>query len=328
MKTPFPVLAAVDFSTGSHAALLQAVRAAAARGAPLHVLHVVDSAAVATIAETRGETYAAHADAAAKGAQAALERWLGQCGVHSPCQATIAVGHPVREILEHVRTLQAGLLVAGLQGAGQSTAGAGSVAAKLARKSPVPVLLVRPGHPHAFQKILACVDFSPASAQVMEEARQLARENATGLECLHVWQEPWVVDFDPESTMTSAYPVIIFTKEERQAHTQQLQEELRRHMGAAAPDVPCTEALREALSPGAGIVDHAREHQADLIVLGSTGHHQLRDALLGSTAERVLHHVPCSLLVVRTKPAAQPPARPNGGQEKPCSCQPLPSLAS
>lgn len=302
MNTPHTILVAVDFSTGSHAALVQAAHVAAFRSAALHVLHVVDSAAVATLADMQGGSYESHAVIAAQGAQAALERWMGQCGLNVEYHGTVAIGHPVHEILEHARMLNASLLVAGLQGAGQSCEGAGSVSAKLARKSTVPVLLVRPGQVQTFHKIVACVDFTPSSHQVIKTACLMARQHATGLECLHVWKEPWVVAFDPGAALTSAYPVIIFTQQEREAHVRHLQEDLRGHVGEAAPDVPCIEVLREARSHGSGIVDHAKECRADLVVIGSTGRGGLRGALLGTTAERLLNHCPCSVLVVRVTP--------------------------
>lgn len=46
------------------------------------------------------------------------------------------------------------------------------------------------------------------------------------------------------------------------------------------------------------IVKLARERQADVIVVGMHGHGFLAHALAGSTAERVLHHAPCPVLVV------------------------------
>lgn len=55
----------------------------------------------------------------------------------------------------------------------------------------------------------------------------------------------------------------------------------------------------------------AREQEADLIVLGAKGHNVIRDFLLGSTTDRVTHHAPCSVLVVRDRSASadRPPAR-------------------
>jgi len=43
----------------------------------------------------------------------------------------------------------------------------------------------------------------------------------------------------------------------------------------------------------------AQELEADLIVLGPRGHSVIRDYLLGTTTDRVSHHSPCSVLVVR-----------------------------
>jgi len=47
------------------------------------------------------------------------------------------------------------------------------------------------------------------------------------------------------------------------------------------------------------IVEEAEDWGADLIVLGSHGYGLWRRALLGSVSNSVLHHAPCSVLVVR-----------------------------
>ena len=51
--------------------------------------------------------------------------------------------------------------------------------------------------------------------------------------------------------------------------------------------------------PDDAIVEYAREHGADLIVMGSHGHTGLRHLLMGSVAEHVLRHAPCPVLIVR-----------------------------
>lgn len=52
-------------------------------------------------------------------------------------------------------------------------------------------------------------------------------------------------------------------------------------------------------SPVQAICEYARTHAADLIVLGAHGKSDVNSLLLGSTAERVLRHASCSVLVVR-----------------------------
>ena len=51
--------------------------------------------------------------------------------------------------------------------------------------------------------------------------------------------------------------------------------------------------------PATEIRAHAKSVDADLIVIGSHGHHGLSGALLGSTANGVLHNAPCDVLTVR-----------------------------
>lgn len=48
------------------------------------------------------------------------------------------------------------------------------------------------------------------------------------------------------------------------------------------------------------IVDEAKKSGADLIVMGSHGYGFLDRALLGSVSDFVVHHAPCSVLIVRS----------------------------
>ena len=47
------------------------------------------------------------------------------------------------------------------------------------------------------------------------------------------------------------------------------------------------------------IASTAREEKADLIAIATHGYTGLKHVLLGSTAERVVRHAPCAVLVVR-----------------------------
>ena len=52
-------------------------------------------------------------------------------------------------------------------------------------------------------------------------------------------------------------------------------------------------------SPESRIVETADEMKPELVVVGSHGYKAWERLLLGSVSESVLHHVPCSVLVVR-----------------------------
>ena len=53
-------------------------------------------------------------------------------------------------------------------------------------------------------------------------------------------------------------------------------------------------------SPESRIVETAEEIKADLIIVGSHGYNSWERLLLGSVSDSVVHHAPCSVLVVRT----------------------------
>ncbi len=59
-------------------------------------------------------------------------------------------------------------------------------------------------------------------------------------------------------------------------------------------------AVRDG-DPRSVIVDEAEEWDADLIVVGSHGYTGLKRWLLGSVAQSVVSHAPCSVEVVRRK---------------------------
>jgi len=51
--------------------------------------------------------------------------------------------------------------------------------------------------------------------------------------------------------------------------------------------------------PVRDIIKLATDLNADLIVVGSSGHSALYDRMIGSRAQRILHHAICPVLVVR-----------------------------
>jgi nucleotide-binding universal stress UspA family protein len=59
-------------------------------------------------------------------------------------------------------------------------------------------------------------------------------------------------------------------------------------------------------SPDSRIVEAAEEFKADLIIVGSHGYNRWERLLLGSVSDSVVHHAPCSVLVVRTPDEEKP----------------------
>lgn len=291
MNTLKTILVPVDFSTGSRSALDQAIRLARINAARLHVIHVVDTDAVASLAANRQTSIERQSAVAHEGAKEALARWLAQAGAPAACESTVVVGVPLHEILESAKTLQADLIVAGITGSGETPTGAGSLACKLARNASHKVLLVRANHPQAFKKIVACIDFSSTSREVLVQARRIALQDGAAVDFLHVWQEPWL-----RTPYAYLATVAAENVEERQ---KTLRANLKEFVQEEAEVMASNEVLVKNPSYANGIVDHAAQTGADLIVIGAKGRTNLRYVLLGSTAERLLKTLPCSVLVVK-----------------------------
>jgi nucleotide-binding universal stress UspA family protein len=80
----------------------------------------------------------------------------------------------------------------------------------------------------------------------------------------------------------------------------QLVEEKQQALKAAFPNSPITADV--ILGPiAASIIDDAKEWGADLIVVGSHGRTGVQKFFLGSVAERVASHAPCSIEIVKQK---------------------------
>ena len=153
-----------------------------------------------------------------------------------------------------------------------------------------------------FKRILVPIDFSGHSRKTVACAIQLAsREKATVL-LLHVFQIP-------------DYVVTPFAR--RKQHNDQFES----HLGVAE------QAARESLAafeqqvlgqgikveayirvgyPFDEIVMMADHLDVDLIVIGSHGCSGLTRLLVGSTAERVVEHAPCPVLVVKERRTGLP----------------------
>jgi nucleotide-binding universal stress UspA family protein len=87
--------------------------------------------------------------------------------------------------------------------------------------------------------------------------------------------------------------------------TREAQQEAQRLVGAVAEKlklagIDAQTAVKEG-DPRNAIVDEAQEWSADLIVVGSHGLTGIARWLLGSVAQSVVAHAPCSVEVVRRK---------------------------
>jgi nucleotide-binding universal stress UspA family protein len=148
----------------------------------------------------------------------------------------------------------------------------------------------------SFAKILCATDFSPGSRQALLAAARLARESNGDLLIVHSWYVAPIV----YSEYTFPADTIQFMSDDAQ---RRLDEAVRDAIAAGAPratgklltGVPWTEVVR------------CLESDAfDLCVLGTQGRSGIARVLLGSVAEQVIRHSPCSVLAVRSDGTIHP----------------------
>lgn len=142
------ILVPVDYSTCSHAALRYALELAAQLQATLDVVHVWDRPSyVSDVMMTTTEPVSGKSliRMIQENAQRDLDEFLGDCPVPAgvTLSSRLASGDPASALLHELKERKHDLVVVGTHGrTGLSHVLLGSVAEKLVRLSPVPVLTV------------------------------------------------------------------------------------------------------------------------------------------------------------------------------------------
>lgn len=148
------------------------------------------------------------------------------------------------------------------------------------------------------KKILASVDFSNASAGVVEMAAMMAKAFGVELNLLHV--------IEPEPTYTAygfapeEFPAIHSFHEETRIRAQKTLDDTVAQ--AASHGITAIGHLGDG-SPLHVLEEKVKELGADLVVLGSHGHGVVASLLLGSVAEGMVRKAEVATLVV---PAGKP----------------------
>jgi nucleotide-binding universal stress UspA family protein len=140
------------------------------------------------------------------------------------------------------------------------------------------------------QNILASIDFSPVSTQVIEQAASLAEAYSAKLTLVHVAApDPAFIGYDtgPQTVRDGR------AKELRAEHgdIQKIAQGLR-DRGISAHALLIQGPTVEK------ILAEAQQIDADTIVVGSHGHGALHRALLGSVSEGVVRRALCPVLVI------------------------------
>lgn len=143
--------------------------------------------------------------------------------------------------------------------------------------------------------ILWPTDLSELSLRSGKYAIGLCELFAADLHMLHVIPPP----LNPDVTLflPTEVPVQVAEPELREAALRSMQAIVSQHLGGFE------RVVREVRfgNPWPTICDYANSREMDLIVLSTHGRTGLGHAIIGSTAERIVQHAPCPVLVVKAQ---------------------------
>jgi nucleotide-binding universal stress UspA family protein len=202
------------------------------------------------------------------------------------------------EILAAAEQITPDVIVMGTHGrSGFQRVMLGSVAEKVLRKAPCPVLTVSPKAPDAvpagpapFTRILCGIDFSDCSLAALEYAESLASQSGAQLDVLSV------VQLIPMYDMTGAVPLYYpgLLDDLKADITRQLD-----RVVATTTSHIAVERFVTAGTPHREIVRVATERKAELVVLGAYSHGAVDHLFFGSTTNHVVRQARCPVLTVR-----------------------------
>lgn len=313
------VLAATDFSPCSRVALREAARIAAWSGAAVAAVHVIDTAVVVEIEAALSPLQESITTAMVRDAEKAWAGFAPDLAAPGgrPLPLHVSINNRLVGILRAAREYRADLLVLGAAGDHAADVGIGSVARACVRKSMTDVLVVRDSRSDTptlpFRCVVAAVDFSETSLRALRRAAQYASRDGSMLHVLHVFSAPW-------HGVHYRSPTPLAQPHQQKQYRESLQ---RRLQHFAAPVLAAHPGLRASLTVfdhaghRSGIVEFACSVSADLIVLGTRGRTNLRDVLLGSTAEKALRDTLCSVLAIKPEGFSHPLATSDDAQPQP-----------
>ena len=153
----------------------------------------------------------------------------------------------------------------------------------------------------AIKKILVPIDFSKPSQIASDVAADIARKSNASLILLNVVEEATGNSFNVEGQVSSPSE-----NWENKIFTMKLIERAKKQLASAIENpklsgVKVKTELRVG-SPFHGMRTIITEQKVDLVVMGTAGHSNLEEMIIGSNTEKVVRHSNCPVLTVHKKP--------------------------
>lgn len=300
------IIVPIDFSKMSVQAIQTARQLARRFGASMHLAHVrhLNYAAdfVAPGSPILPFSFMTYEQNAEQTALKELKKVASEGGVSSATCDVLSGAPPFDEICRLAQTIPADLVVMPTHGrTGLKHVFLGSTAERIVQHSSCPVLVTRGnalqvnnGSRFRMKTILVPVDFSSCSREGLRYAIAFANEFGAKIILLHATYLGYIYSCEG----TAIYDIPGLQKAARETAEGKMCELVRSvNFGRVKYETVFTEG-----SPVLDICAFAKDHEVDLIITSTHGFTGFTHVLIGSVAEQVVRHAPCSVLVVPSHP--------------------------
>ena len=144
-----------------------------------------------------------------------------------------------------------------------------------------------------FRSIVVGTDGSDTATQAVRQAIELARSVGARIDLVSAYEPVSDARLREEIHVPEDLQWMINPRDDVQATLEAAASEIR---GAGVE----VEVFALQGDPADAILDVAEERGSDLIVVGNKGMTGAKRFLLGSVPNKVSHHAPCSVLIIRT----------------------------
>lgn len=282
--TPRTILIATDLSARCDRALDRAAGLAAGWGAKLLVVHALDPVAAEDVRYTPSWR---RAPDPLETARARIAADLADHGAGVEIDVRVETGDPAKLVAEIARKEDADLIVTGVaRDASLGRILTGSAVDRLVRRAPAPLLVVRGRGQTPYRAVTVATDFSRSSRHAFEAAARLFPHLPITL--FHAYDIPFAGYLENQAVVGE------FAQMGEEACGKFIAE-------ADLPEGRAGEVRRviERGAPDSLLVDYARKHDVGLTVVGSHGGGAIYNALIGSTAARIIDAMPGDVLLIR-----------------------------
>ncbi len=285
------IYVATDLSEVSASAARWAQNAKASFGSEVTVAYVVE-VSVSNWFSNAMDTFEDHQRV--EKAKENIRSWYKDATGELPDHVDIRTGSPASQLAQIIGAEgDKSLLVMARSGKGPvQKFFLGSTVSRVASMPPCPLVIVHPEHEtlEPTHPVVVGTDFSPNGNHAVEVAAKFADALGSPLHIVHANPSPQILVFDGADV-----PVDAMQASAKLWSSAAMQDLMNKMTPTAGPDL--TAEVSGDL-PAVALAEAVKSRSAGLLIVGHSGESELMQQVLGSTAQRCLSEMPCTLIIL------------------------------